>query len=169
MKLIIFVWMLVLAGCGQNQTDLSQYVNQIKQSPVNPLEPLAAPKTFIHVSFNVTHLRSPFGVEFQSPQQLQMANNCQVSAVQRIRQPLEKFALSSLKIVGVLKAAEQLNLLVYAPDAKVYRVTKGQYMGLNQGQLIYLDTSLATLQEWVTDSAGCLQSRTTNIAVNIEE
>jgi type IV pilus assembly protein PilP len=72
----------------------------------------------------------------------------------RAKQPLEAYALESLKMVGVLKQKGEVFAIVKAPDNAIYRIKKGNYVGQNFGLVTAIGDTDVKLKEIVQDSGG---------------
>ncbi len=70
----------------------------------------------------------------------------------RPREELEKFAVSSLLMVGTLKRPDQdVFALIKAPDGIVHRVRQGNYLGLDHGEVQAINELRIELREIVPD------------------
>ena len=71
----------------------------------------------------------------------------------RPKEPLEAFPLETLRMVGTLSQDKQTFGLVRA-GANLFRVKKGNYMGLNFGVITAIDENEIKLKELVQDGGG---------------
>ncbi|MGE4530450.1 MAG: pilus assembly protein PilP [Acidithiobacillus sp.] len=81
-------------------------------------------------------------------------------------QPLEKYALSSLSITGIVRASDgQLWAVVLAPNAKIYRATIGSYIGTHNGRIIGIDDSITkqsvTIEQYLPNAFGGFKKQQT--------
>jgi type IV pilus assembly protein PilP len=71
----------------------------------------------------------------------------------RPKEPLEAFGLETLRMVGTLSQDKQTYGLVRA-GPNLFRVKKGNYMGLNFGVITSIDENEIKLKELVQDGGG---------------
>lgn len=74
-------------------------------------------------------------------------------------QPLEKYALSSLSVSGIMRTANgQLWAVIAAPDSKVYRATLGSYIGTHDGRITGIDDRMGkqsvTVEQYLPNAFG---------------
>lgn len=75
------------------------------------------------------------------------------------RTPLEKIALSQLKLVGIITATSGNRALVQESSGKGYIIKKGTYIGTNAGKVVEIDKEKVVVEEEFTDIVGNLQLR----------
>jgi len=149
-----FASLLLLAGCGQDQfSDLREFMANAGTSGQPPLEPLPEVKPQVTFLYEPGNMPDPFkprslkpakgGGEFQPD-------------LTRPKGPLEQFPLEGLRMVGTIGKDGQQYALVRtpAPENTLYRVKKGDYMGLNFGLVIGITDSGIELRETVQDGVG---------------
>lgn len=147
---------LLCTACSGDNSDLKNYINDIKVRPGAPIEaiPKFSPLPIFRFPEN-DNRRSPFKptdakkVEQYAPDQ------------KRAKQPLEAYPLDGLKFVGILKQGNQLWALIKDPTKKVVSVKVGNYMGLNFGQIISIKNNEIILEETVKNSGGWEKHKTT--------
>jgi len=72
----------------------------------------------------------------------------------RTRQPLEFFDLSTLTLTGIFSMGEKRVAMVQDNQGQGYTVTRGDYMGKNNGIIEKIDLDTLYLVEQVVDPAG---------------
>jgi len=72
----------------------------------------------------------------------------------RIRQPLEAFDLSTLTLTGILSMGEKRVAMIQDNQGQGYTVTRGDYMGKNNGLIEKIDLATIYLVEQVVNPAG---------------
>jgi len=87
---------------------------------------------------------------------------------ERPKEPLESFALESLKMVGTLQQKGQVFGLVKA-DQALYRVKVGNYMGQNFGVVTKIADGEIVLKELIQDGAGDWSERITTMSLQEAE
>ena len=81
-------------------------------------------------------------------------------------QPLEKYALSSLSITGIVRDDQgRLWAVIGTPDHKVYRATIGSYIGTHDGRIVNIDDSMTkrsvTVEQYLPNAFGGFQKKPT--------
>lgn len=71
--------------------------------------------------------------------------------------PLERVALSQLKVTAIIRAETGNRALVEDATGKGYVVTKGTYMGLNAGRVIEIDAGRIVVEEEIENVMGELR------------
>jgi type IV pilus assembly protein PilP len=137
-------FVLLLASCGGDDTDLNNYINQIKSRPAAPIEPIPEFKPLPKFIYpEDTKRRSPF-----NPVVNQQSDDFSPN-IKRPKQPLEVFPLDALKFVGILKNGPIVWALVSQPGGLVSRVKAGDYMGQNYGQVLLIKDKYIRLEETI--------------------
>ena len=147
---------LMLAGCGAEQEELSQWMEQQRREVKPSVEPLSAPK-----KFNPQPYVSLAGVEPFSTQKLTVAlkqearqpNSLLSAEINRRKEPLEAYPLDSMSMVGsVVRSGRPYALL--RVDKLLYQVKQGDYLGQNYGKITKISETDVALREIVQDAAG---------------
>jgi len=68
--------------------------------------------------------------------------------------PLERVALSQLKVTAIIRAPSGDRALVEDATGKGYVVKKGTYIGLNSGQVVEIDKDRILVEEEIEDIMG---------------
>ncbi len=68
--------------------------------------------------------------------------------------PLEKVAISQLKLTAIMRTPQGNRALVEDATGKGYVVKKGTYMGLNAGQVIRIDRDRVVVEEEIQNMVG---------------
>ncbi len=147
---------LLLAGCGRSITstpgdapNLQQWVEEVRQRPAPPLDPVPTIKPFESFQYDPSGYRDPFDVSAV----VQGASTARPNSNRR-RQPLEEFPLDSLDMVGTLGKGRGLVALVMGPDRVAHRVSPGNYLGQSDGRVTRIYEDRIELIELVPDGAG---------------
>ncbi|WP_158880166.1 pilus assembly protein PilP [Rhodanobacter sp. L36] len=156
---------LILSGCTRGMSDLHDWVAQEKAKKGAPIQPLPVIKTFETFKYEDQDKRDPF-----SPSTTELQSNASTSGprpdANRAQQPLEKFALDSLKMVGTLGAGSSMEVLVKDPGGVIHRVHTGEYMGQNYGHVTAISESSIDLVELVSNGNGGWMERPASIALD---
>jgi type IV pilus assembly protein PilP len=155
--------MLTLAGCS-GQDDLHQWVAQEKQKRGAPIPPLPVIKTFETFQYADQDKRDPF-----SPSTAELQNDNVGTGPRpdedRPKQPLEAFALDSLKMVGTVGSGTGTEVLIKDPGGVIHRVHHGEYMGQNYGHVTAISDDHIDLVELVSNGNGGWMERSASIAL----
>ncbi len=85
--------------------------------------------------------------------------------LERSREPLEEYPLDSLRMQGVIETPKSVYALVAAPDGVIHRVTVGNHLGQNFGQVKSIAETEISLTEIVPDGFGGWVSRPAVLAL----
>ncbi|MEO8988272.1 MAG: pilus assembly protein PilP [Rhodanobacter sp.] len=161
---MMLVVALLLAGCTRGMSDLRAWVAQEKARKGAPIPPLPVIKTFETFKYDDQDKRDPF-----SPSAVELQNNTVTSGprpdANRAREPLEMFALDSLKMVGTVGVGPKMEVLVKDPNGVIHRVHVGEYMGQNYGHITAISEDHVDLVELVSNGNGGWMERPAGIAL----
>ncbi|HHM05245.1 MAG TPA: pilus assembly protein PilP [Gammaproteobacteria bacterium] len=160
---------LLLAACsGDKLDDLRQYVAAVKAKKGGRIEPIPEVAPFETFAYHTLGRKSPFepwvtGVTKTTTEK--KTSSTVRPDLDRRKEPLEAFALDTLKMVGTLEREGRRWAIVLAPDGLVYRVTQGNYLGQNHGRILSVNEDRVDLTEIVPDGLGGWQERRTKLAL----
>jgi len=153
--LLLALCTLVLAGCGNKDTDdLQAYVQAVKQRQKSNIPPLPKLQEYEKFTYDDSSLRDPFEPPEQKAAKIRRPNTDLQPDLNRERDVLEQYSLGSLRMVGSLEKNGRRWALVIAPDGTLYRATTGQHMGQDNGEIIRITESEIELKEIVPDGLG---------------
>lgn len=162
--LLLLAALLALGGCTRGTSDLRQWVAQQKAKKGAPLPPLPVIKTFESFEYKDQALRDPFA---PSPAEAQHASQSGPRPdANRPREPLEAFALDSLKMVGTIGAGKTMEALIKDPGGVIHQVHDNDYMGQNYGRVTDIAEDHVDLVELVPNGAGGWMERKASIALD---
>lgn len=154
----------VLAGCTKGMSDLRSWVAQEKAKKGAPIEPLPVIKTFETFKYDDQDRRDPF-----SPSTVELERNATTSGprpdADRAKEPLELFALDSLKMVGTVGTGNGMEVLIKDPGGVIHRVHSSEYMGQNYGHITAISEDHIDLVELVSNGNGGWMERPASIAL----
>jgi type IV pilus assembly protein PilP len=159
--LLLMGAVLSLAGCTRGMSDLRDWVAQEKAKRGAPIPPLPVIKTFETFTYNDQDKRDPFS---PSPDELNQ-NNGPRPDEGRARQPLEAYALDSLRMVGTIGAGATMEALIKDPGGVIHRVHANEYMGQNYGRITAISSDRVDLVELVSNGNGGWMERPASIAL----
>lgn len=142
----------LLAGCSQDQfSDLREFMATAGAAAQPPLESLPPVKPQEVFTYEPGDIADPF-----KPRSLKPAKGGGAFEpdLTRPRGPLEQFPLDSLRMVGTMGKGGQMYALVKTAQNTLFRVKKGDYLGLNFGLVIGITDSSIELRETVQDGVG---------------
>jgi len=150
------VFLLVLAGCGGEQEELSQWMEQQKREVKPNVTPISPPKKFVPQPYIALNGVEPFSAQKLTvalKQEAKQPNSLLAAEINRRKEPLEAYPLDSMRMVGsVTKTGRPYALLKV--DNLLYQVKSGDYLGQNYGKITKISETDVSLREIVQDAAG---------------
>jgi type IV pilus assembly protein PilP len=165
--LLVVLSLAAIAGCTRGTADVHEWVAHEKAKKGAPLPPLPVIKTFETFVYTDEGKRDPFAPALSDALQPIHAKGPHPDQ-NRPRQPLEAFALDSLKMVGSIGSGTHIVALIQDPNKKIHRVHANQYMGQNYGRVTDISDSRVDLVELVSDGAGGWTKRQASIALSAQ-
>lgn len=140
--LIALMPTLLLAACGgQEDDDLTRFMNEANHTVAAPVEPLPQVQSFSPKQYNADGtLVDPF-----VPRKAALQTTHQPD-LNRPKEPLEAYPLESLKFVGVLSKKGKSFATIQTPDNLIYQVKIGAHMGEKYGVVTALEENQQTLK-----------------------
>jgi type IV pilus assembly protein PilP len=162
---VVLGLVLVLGGCTRGMSDLHDWVAQEKAKKGAPIQPLPVIRTFETFEYDDQDKRDPF-----SPSTTEIQPGSSNSAgprpdENRAKQPLEMFALDSLKMVGTVGSGTGMEVLIKDPGGVIHRVHRNEYMGQNYGRVTAIADDHIDLVELVSNGNGGWMERPASIAL----
>lgn len=152
-QLITVAVLLSLTACsGSGHDDLTQFVKESGANLRGKVEALPEMRPYQPFAYNAFDLPDPF-----KPRKLKPSAGGGGGAqpdMTRPKEPLESFALETLKMVGVLKQKNAIYAVIKTPENTIYRVRTGNYLGQNFGKVVAITDTEVKLKETVQDSTG---------------
>lgn len=164
------VWLTVtgvIGGCGGEQSDLRQYIEEIKARKTTDIEPIPQIKPHEAFLYAEAGRRDPF-TSGQTPKPVSGEIGALIDP-RRNREPLEEFPLDALRLVGTLTISGQEFALIRDPTGVVHRVTHGNYLGQNYGKITQIEETEVSLREIVPDGFGGYIERQALIAASAQK
>ncbi len=163
--LLLVLVAVFLAGCTRGMSDLRSWVAQEKTKKGAPIEPLPVIKTFETFAYADQDKRDPFSPSTAELQTSNSATSGPRPDANRAKQPLEMFALDSLKMVGTVGSGSGTEVLIKDPGGVIHRVRKGEYLGQNYGHVTAVSDDHIDLVEMVSNGNGGWMERPASIAL----
>jgi type IV pilus assembly protein PilP len=154
-----------LSGCGANQEELQQWMEQQRREVKPSIQPLSPPKKFDPQPYLVADAVEPFSSQKLSvaiKQEVRQPNSLLASELNRRKEPLEAYPLDSMQMVGsVNKQGQPVALL--RVDNLLYQVKIADHLGQNYGKIVKISETDVVLREIVQDAAGEWIERTSTL------
>ena len=148
----------VTAGCGNDMSDLDDYIGDVKQRPGGRIEELPQVKVYESFTYAANDERSPFVPE-AARNVVQRSDSGIKPDDNRNREYLEEFPLDALRMVGSLTSNNTVYALVQTDDGLIHRVRPGNHMGQNDGRIVSITDSEIQVIEIVPDGLGGYMER----------
>ena len=157
--LILLLGSLGLAGCGEQHSDLRQWVKESDNLPRSTIPPLPQVTPYEPFAYNAFDLTDPFRPRAIEPSKATAGAGGMQPDFNRRKEPLEAYPLEALQMVGTLQQQKIVHALVRTPDKNLFRVRAGNYLGQNFGRIVGITDSTIMLKEIVQDSGGSWEER----------
>lgn len=155
-SVVLAMLAVALAGCGGEQEELQQWMEQQRREAKPSVEPLSAPKKFTPQAYLALTGVEPFSTQKLTvalKQETRQPNSLMAAEINRRKEPLEAYPLDSMTMVGsVIKAGRPYALVKV--DNLLYQVKAGDYLGQNYGRITKISETDVALREIVQDAAG---------------
>lgn len=157
-----------VTGCTENNQDLVDYIDDVKARKGDLIESVPDMESFLALNYSETGARNPFSnprpesVKAETP----FPKNCPQPNFARIKGPLETYSLDNLNMHGTLGSDKHLWGLIKASSGEIFRVSPGDYIGLNHGEILGITKNYIELSELILTGKGCWQVRTTQIPLS---
>jgi len=153
----------VLGACSESHQDLEQFVADVKARPAAPIAPIPTIARYQPFAYRPQGRRAPFTPTIENDQPARVGNGLTPDA-ERPSDPLEAFPLDGLRMVGSISRGGAVYALIQAPDKIIYRVSRGDHLGQNYGEIDSVSEHGVTLTEIVPDGRGGYVERPATIA-----
>ena len=151
----------LLAGCTSGDADLREWVAHEKAQKGAPIPPLPVLKTFETFEYSDQGMRDPF-----SPSLEELPSSASGPQPDKHpKEPLEAYALDSLRMVGSIGAGASIEGLIKDTEGTVHRVHKGNYLGQNNGKIVGITEAQIDLVELIPNGTGGWMERHATIAL----
>lgn len=157
--LIILLGCLSVAGCGEQHSDLRQWVKDSDNLPRGRIPPLPEVKPYEPFAYNAFDVADPFRPRAIEPSKAVAGAGGLQPDFNRRKEPLEAYPLEALQMVGTLQQRKVMHALIRTPDRNLFRVRAGNYLGQNFGRITAISEASITLKEIVQDSSGSWEER----------
>ena len=158
---------LLLSACSESMDDLEKYIVAVKARPADPIPPIPPVKTYTPYEYGGEAGRDPF---LQSTSEGSDDVRASKSTgprpdFDRASEYLERYELDTLAMVGTFRKEESYWTLMRDPEGVIHRVSVGNYIGRNHGQVVKISDTQTGLSELISDGAGGWLVREASIAL----
>lgn len=165
MRIMVVAAALSLTACESGQSDLEQYVTEVKARKTRQIEPIPQIKQYEAFTYVEGGRRNPF--IRAEPQKDPNASGSNIRPdPNRNPEPLEELPLDSLRMLGTINKQDKVFALIKTPDNVVHRVARGNYMGQNYGKITSITDTSIDLVEIIPDGFGGFMERPANLALS---
>jgi type IV pilus assembly protein PilP len=141
-------------ACGRDIQDLQQYVEEVKARESYKIPPPPTVGESPIFPYQAQNLRDPFDSSELSDKFVEIRqgpSNTLDLPPNHTPEYLESFPLDSLRMVGTMSQGGVLWALIKTPDSTVQRVTAGNYLGQNYGEITSITDDKIRLTEIIPD------------------
>jgi len=150
--ILVFIPIFLVACKDTSHQDVKDFIAKGKLRPPVKIKPLPTYKPYQPHTYDSSSLRSPFELPVLVKRKAITANTNVRPDINRQKQRLEGFELSSLSMVGSIKKGGVLWALIRDPDGIIEGVRAGYYLGRNNGRITELTEEKIDLVEIVASS-----------------
>ena len=165
----------VLSGCdaGSGYADLDQFMKAADDKPSGKIEPLPEVEAYQAFEYSQAGSRDPFTrpVEVVLTEiQVQDDQSTIKPNLDRVKEVLEGFQLTQLKMVGTLQRGDANTLFALIADNSggVHMVKAGQHIGTNYGRVVNITESRIDLIEIVPNGHSGWLERPRTVSLDEE-
>ena len=174
-RIVSTLWLVacvgVLTGCVDADVDqLAQTLEDIKRSPGGepPTITVSLPESQ-PLAYLYSEGRSPF----LPPEAIAQGNVSRDDGAlapdqQRTPEPLERFSLQELRLVGTMQMGNRQVAMIASPDGNVTSVQEGNYMGTDYGRIAGISGQAIRVTERVFTQREGWQERQVTLSINEE-
>ncbi len=162
MRLRLLGWLVVpalLAACSAaGETEIRQWMAEVRQNMKPTTEPVPPPKEFTPYTYDSRGLVDPFDSQkvvmaVTRQQQARSTGSSVRPDLDRRRETLEGFPLDQIRMVGMMKQGGT-NVALLETGGATHLVRVGNYVGQNFGLVTRITETEVQLKEIVQDAAG---------------
>lgn len=172
-RLLAYLIFAMLSACGGDDfSDLTKYIQEVKVRPKGAIEPLPEIKVVESFIFKPDGLRDPF----QPAERRDNNKDLDLSGINGIKpdtdrrkEELESYPLDTLRMVGTMKNEQGFWGLIKANNGTIHRVKVGEHMGQNYGKISRILDDKIELMEIVPDKPGTWREQQSSLTLAVEK
>lgn len=169
MRIVLSIAALSLvAGCAPTaHQDLEQFTAQVQQRTKPGISPPPELPTLDRIQYTGTNIRNPFQpTPLRAGIAPETGQNCPQPTLGKAKGSLEGVALDQLSLSGTMRTSNgQLLALVVSNDGKLFRVQRGDFIGLDNGRVTAVTPQQISIREWLATGDGCWQQRDVSLTL----
>ena len=161
--------LMALVACERGVDDLRDWMEQERQRPGEPIDPVPPLIAAEIVAYEALELRDPFQRQpgrSQADDSAARAGHGLRPDPDRRREFLEGFPIDTLRMVGTIRIEEVDYALVRDNENIVHRVRAGNYMGSHHGRVERVTANRIEIRELVPDGRGGWSERRIQIVMD---
>lgn len=158
----------LLAGCADaDLAQLEDTLTAMGDSPGGqpPVMAMALPESQ-QLSYLYSDERSPFLPPERVAQEGSHLNEGVAPNLQRTPEPLERFSLQELRLVGTMRMGGRQAALIASPDGNVTSLQEGNYLGTDYGRIVQISAQEIRVAERVFTPREGWQERQVSLVIN---
>lgn len=156
--------MLIACESSSDLSDLESFISTSGNGLQGRVDPLPEMKTFESFTYAAFDLQNPF-VPRKNEQTSSVGEGIKPD-LERRKEFLEGFPLESLQMVGFLEQNKAFFALIRAPEGTLHRVSVGNYLGQDYGQIRTISESEVKLREIIQDGVSEWTERISTLMLN---
>lgn len=157
----------LLGACSDKDAELRAQIAAIKAAKPPQIKPIKTIAPYEPFTYVVGSRRDPFQstdlIGGEAPAAI--SDDGLRPDLTRNREPLEAFPIDALRMLGIIKVSGSTFALISAPDNLIHRVSIGNYLGQNYGQITQINELEVALTELVPDGFGGWVQRPASLAL----
>jgi len=149
----------LVAGCApSNESELRQWMAEVRQQVRPVVQTVPEPKEFTPYSYESRGLIDPFDVDkvvtaVSRQQQVRATASTIRPDLERRRETLEGFPLDQIKMVGTMRQ-NNVDVALLQSGGATHMVRAGNFVGQNFGLVTRISETEVQIKEIVQDAAG---------------
>ena len=157
--LLLLVAAAAVAGCApSNETELRQWMAEVRQQVRPVTQTVPAPKEFVPYNYESRNLVDPFDAQkvlmaVTRQQQVRASAGTIRPDLERRREALEGIPLDQIKMVGTMRQ-NNVDVALLSAGGATHMVRVGNYIGQNFGLITRITETEVQIKEIVQDAAG---------------
>lgn len=157
--ILLGVFSLMLVACSNDNHELIQYIQQIKQRELRAIEPIPGFRMLPDFKFsNDKKQRDPF-----KPTDDLGSMSSFVPMLILGKQKLKSYSLNRLKFVGILIQGERCWGLIAVSNERLVPVQVGDYIGQNGDRILEIKNTSITLEDTIKGGVRSGKKRRTTL------
>jgi len=145
-----------LSGCHSTEgvRDLQQFTKEAYKARKPEITPLPEVKPYERYEYSSSDEVDPFNKQNLAPPEDQLPDAGEGPDTLRRKQPLEKYPLDGLKMVGTMEKSDIRWVILSAPDNVTYHARVGDFVGQNYGKIEKIAEDKIDIVETIKNPVG---------------